>query len=293
VGRPLGAELPRDQGLHDFRGGAIICGDAKTKQRIDYLKNFGFADELTVVAPGINGKMNEMQAAFGLLELRYVDGAIARRRSLDTIYRQGLAGVPGVEVPALGDWQHNYGYFPIFVGPPYPLARDALYEQLKGKGHLRTALFYPLISEFPMYRGLPSAAPERLPVAHGIAERVLCLPLYRPHRRAGARRDRRGAERLSVLLLGRRAARAGHRAVRPARAHFAQDLALRLRTHAVRQRRAHRRFRRALRRRRRDRAGLLRARADRRASIGQYRDRTASRRADLRRGDAALVDGSG
>jgi dTDP-4-amino-4,6-dideoxygalactose transaminase len=161
-----------------FEGGAIICGDAKAKQRIDYLKNFGFADELTVVAPGINGKMNEMQAAFGLLELRYVGKAIARRGEIDSAYREGLNGVHGVEIPPLGGWEHNYGYFPIFVRPPYPLARDELYERLKQQGIFGRRYFYPLISDFPMYRGLASATPGNLPVARRIADSVLCLPLY-------------------------------------------------------------------------------------------------------------------
>lgn len=164
--------------FNTFEGGAIVSRDARMKQRIDYLKNFGFANETTVVAPGINGKMNEVQAAFGLLQLRYVDEAIARRKHLDGLYREGLAGVPGIGMPEMPDWRHNYAYFPIFVSAPYPLARDALYERLKADGIFPRRYFYPLITDFPMYRGLPSAAGDRLPVARRIASTVLCLPIY-------------------------------------------------------------------------------------------------------------------
>jgi dTDP-4-amino-4,6-dideoxygalactose transaminase len=162
-----------------FEGGAIICRDARLKKRIEYLKNFGFVDELTVVAPGINGKMNEFQAALGLLQLRHFEEAITKRRAIDALYREQLAGVPGLSCPDLPPGLHwNFAYFPILVGPEYPLTRDALYTRLKEHDiHVRR-YFYPLISEFPMYRGLPSARPESLPVARRTAERVLCLPIY-------------------------------------------------------------------------------------------------------------------
>lgn len=165
--------------FNTFEGGAIICPDAKTKQRIDYLKNFGFADEVSVVAPGINGKMNEVQAAFGLLQLRYVDAAISARQRIDERYRNALADVVGVSFLAPpADSTRNYSYFPILVDDAYPISRDALYQLLKEQGILSRRYFYPLISDMSMYRDLASAAPDRLPVAKNIADRVLCLPIY-------------------------------------------------------------------------------------------------------------------
>jgi dTDP-4-amino-4,6-dideoxygalactose transaminase len=165
--------------FNTFEGGAIICRDRKTKQRIDFLKNFGFADELTVVAPGINGKMNEFQAALGLLQLKYVDEAIARRREIDKIYRaklMGLAGIRLLEIPT--DCTMNFSYFPILVGPEFPLKRDDLYAKLKEHGVYSRRYFYPLISDAPMYRQLASAAADNLPVAKRIAAQILCLPIY-------------------------------------------------------------------------------------------------------------------
>lgn len=165
--------------FNTFEGGALICADDKTKQRVDFLKNFGHSGEVSVVAPGINGKMNEVQAAFGLLQLDHVDDAIARRRAIDARYRQGLDGVVGIRPLALPtDTVPNFGYFPIMVGPEYPLARDGLYARLRAAGVLARRYFYPLITEFPMYRGLPSAAPEGLPNAWEASRRILCLPIY-------------------------------------------------------------------------------------------------------------------
>lgn len=162
-----------------FEGGAIVCPDAKTKQRIDHLKNFGFVDETTVVAPGINGKMSEFNAALGLLQLNYIDEAIARRAAIDALYRKLLAGVPGLRcVNDNGETVRNYGYFPILIEPGYELSRDALYDKLKAHGYHARRYFYPLISDFPMYRGLPSARCENLPMATQIAKQVLCLPIY-------------------------------------------------------------------------------------------------------------------
>lgn len=162
-----------------FEGGAIICPDAKTKKRIDDLKNFGFADEVTVVAPGINGKMNEVQAAFGLLQLKHIDFAIRTRHEIDEYYRKSLDSVPGIFCPPLPvDASSNYSYFPILVGKEYPLSRDGLYEKLREYNIYSRRYFYPLISEFPMYSGLPSASPSNLPVAHKVSSTVLCLPIY-------------------------------------------------------------------------------------------------------------------
>ncbi|MEO6138030.1 MAG: DegT/DnrJ/EryC1/StrS family aminotransferase [Luteimonas sp.] len=165
--------------FNTFEGGAIICPDAKTKQRIDYLKNFGFVDEVTVVAAGINGKMNEVQAAFGLLQLDYVDRSIAARRDIHERYCAALGEVAGITLPIASlDATQNYSYFPILVGNGYPLTRDALYQKMRDHDILARRYFYPLISDFPMYRGLPSSARGNLPVAADIADRVLCLPIY-------------------------------------------------------------------------------------------------------------------
>ena len=165
--------------FNTFEGGALICRDAKTKQRVDFLKNFGHAGEVTVVAPGINGKMNELQAAFGLLQLKYIDEALARRRVIDGVYRELLHGVPGItslERPL--ETRSNYAYFPIFVNADYPESRDALYARLRRNGIHARRYFYPLMAEFPMYRGLASASIDRLPVALRVSREVLCLPIY-------------------------------------------------------------------------------------------------------------------
>lgn len=165
--------------FNTFEGGAIVCPDSKTKQRIDYLKNFGFYDEVTVMAPGINGKMNEVQAAFGLLQLKHVDAAIQRRRLIHDYYTKALDGTPGIRVlsgPA--DLQGNFSYFPILIDPDYPLTRDELYGQLRTHGIYARRYFYPLISDMPMYRALPSAAHENLPVARRLSSQVLCLPIF-------------------------------------------------------------------------------------------------------------------
>jgi dTDP-4-amino-4,6-dideoxygalactose transaminase len=165
--------------FNTFEGGAIICPDAKTKQRIDHLKNFGFVDELTVVAPGINGKMNEMQAAFGLLQLGSIDAAIEKRGAIDATYREALAGIPGIScIDPVGEARANYSYFPILVQPEYGMSRDALYQRMKDQNIFARRYFYPLITDFPMYRGLPTAAPSNLPNANRIAAQVLCLPIY-------------------------------------------------------------------------------------------------------------------
>jgi dTDP-4-amino-4,6-dideoxygalactose transaminase len=165
--------------FNTFEGGAIICPDAKTKQRIDHLKNFGFVDEVTVVAPGINGKMSEVNAAFGLLQLQHIDRALTRRREIDKRYREKLGCVRGVRIPAeVEGVEANYSYFPVLIGSDYPLSRDALYQELKDSNIFTRRYFYPLISDFPMYRGMPSAKRENLPVASDVSETVLCLPIY-------------------------------------------------------------------------------------------------------------------
>ena len=160
-------------------GGAIVCPDAKTKQRIDNLKNFGYMDEVTVVAPGINGKMSEMSAALGLLQLKDVDKALARRREIDAAYRKLLKDVKGIRcLQDAGEKVANHAYFPILVHDDFPVSRDALYQTLKNHNVHPRRYFYPLISDFPMYRGMPSARRDNLPVATDMAERILCLPIY-------------------------------------------------------------------------------------------------------------------
>ncbi|NOT64914.1 MAG: DegT/DnrJ/EryC1/StrS family aminotransferase [Methylotenera sp.] len=165
--------------FNTFEGGAIICPDAKTKQRIDHLKNFGFVDELTVVAPGINGKMSEFNAALGMLQLKYIDQALMCRKEIDESYRKLLKGVKGVRcVQEAGQAVANYSYFPILIDVDYPISRDALYQKLKDQGVFARRYFYPLITDFPMYRGMSSAHRDNLPMATDAAFKVLCLPIY-------------------------------------------------------------------------------------------------------------------
>jgi len=165
--------------FNTFEGGAIVCPDAKTKVRIDQLKNFGHVGEVTVVAPGINGKMSEFNAALGLLQLKYIAQALARRKVIDAAYREQLKGVKGIRcLKDAGEKIANYAYFPILVEADYSISRDDLYQKLKDHGIHPRRYFYPLISDFPMYRGLPSAHRENLPVATAVAQQVLCLPIY-------------------------------------------------------------------------------------------------------------------
>lgn len=165
--------------FNTIEGGAIICPDAKTKKRIDYLKNFGFADEVTVMAPGINGKMNEVQAAFGVLQLSHIDQALANRRVIYQRYHNALKNIPGLrlaQVPQDIDW--NQAYCPVFIDENFPCTRDELYSLLKEEGIFARRYFYPLISSFPMYRGLDSAKDDNLPIARSVADAVLCLPIH-------------------------------------------------------------------------------------------------------------------
>jgi dTDP-4-amino-4,6-dideoxygalactose transaminase len=165
--------------FNTFEGGAIVSPDAETKKHIDHLKNFGFVDEVTVVESGINGKMSEVNAAFGVLQLGYIDQAIQRRAEIDARYRDRLSKIDGIKcLPDSGEQRANYAYFPILIEASYPLSRDALYTKLREHNVYARRYFYPLISSFPMYRGLPTSSPENLPVANDIANRVLCLPIY-------------------------------------------------------------------------------------------------------------------
>jgi|SRR6185369_4804141 len=166
--------------FNTFEGGAIVSSDEKTKKRIDYLKNFGFKDEVTVVAPGINAKMNEVQAAFGLLQLKYIDKAIAKRHDIASIYRDELDKVEGLlMLHDIEGVRHNYSYFPVLIDElAYGFARDEVYDLFKENGIYARRYFYPLISSFPTYKGLPSASPANLPVAEKIGKQILCLPIY-------------------------------------------------------------------------------------------------------------------
>lgn len=166
--------------FNTIEGGALVMHDAQTKQRIDYLKNFGFAGETEVVAPGINSKMDEMRSAYGLLNLRQVDQAIEARHQVAIRYREALRDVEGItfwdDMPGV---RHNYSYFPIFVdAEKYGMTRDQLYFKLRDQGILGRRYFYPLISTFSTYRGLPSARRENLPMATKMAEEVICLPMH-------------------------------------------------------------------------------------------------------------------
>ncbi len=170
-----------------IEGGAMIMPNAETKRRIDDLKNFGFHDEVTVVAPGINSKMDEMRAAYGLLNLHYVDAAIAARKEVACRYVRALQGVPGITLFECEkqlllpeqDYEWNCSYFPILVdAEQYGMSRDDLYAKMRAQNVLGRRYFYPLISEFSTYRGLPSAAKENLPNAHRLASQVICLPMH-------------------------------------------------------------------------------------------------------------------
>lgn len=163
-----------------IEGGALVCHDPALKTRIDFLKNFGIADEETVVGPGINGKMNELQSAYGLLQLDMVREEIARRREVALAYREALRGVPGLsmqqDIPGV---EHNHAYFPVLIdAATFGMSRDRLHALLKRFRVTARKYFHPLCSHFPSYRALPSASPDRLPVAERIARSVLCLPIY-------------------------------------------------------------------------------------------------------------------
>jgi len=166
--------------FNTIEGGAIICHDEKTKKRIDFLKNFGFADEVTVVEPGINAKMNELQAAYGLVQLKHIDSYIEKRRTIAGIYREGLAEISGLRfIDDVTGVRHSYTYFPILIDrEAYGESRDDVYYRLRKHNIYGRRYFYPLISQFPPYRGLPSAKAENLPVATRVSEQIICLPIY-------------------------------------------------------------------------------------------------------------------
>lgn len=164
--------------FNTFEGGAIISKNLEMKKNIDRLKNFGFVDELTVVNSGINGKMSEFNAALGLLQLKYIDTEILKRKLIDSKYRDKLKNIKGID--CVGNFAKipNYSYFPIIVNDDYPLSRDQLYDKLKSNNIYSRRYFYPLISDFPMYKKYESAQHSNLPVARKIASTILCLPIY-------------------------------------------------------------------------------------------------------------------
>ena len=166
--------------FNTMEGGAIVCHDENTKKHIDYLKNFGFDGETTILAPGINSKMNEMQAALGIVQLKHHQKNIKKRKAISDLYRSHLSDIKGVSCLSEAEYTDpNYGYFPIFINEKeYGISRDELYEKLKQNNIFGRRYFYPLISEFPMYKTFDSSRKENLPVAHKMADMVICLPIY-------------------------------------------------------------------------------------------------------------------
>lgn len=162
-----------------LEGGAIVAPSLEMKERVDRSKNFGIVSETEVESVGINGKMNELQAAFGLLQLARIDAAIAARTAVAARYDVALEGVEGITpVPSSRQLRSNHSYYPVRVNSSFPLSRDVLYDRLKSQGIFTRRYFYPLISDLPMYQGLPSAALANLPSAHVAAREILCLPIY-------------------------------------------------------------------------------------------------------------------
>lgn len=163
-----------------IEGGAIVCKSAEMKRHIDDLKDFGFRDEVTVVAPGINAKMNEVQAAYGLINLKYVGEGIKKRKGLAKLYNKKLKYISGL---VLKDYKqdeadYNYGYYPVCIKSDALISRDELYQRLKENGILARKYFYPLISNLPTYRGLSSSSKNNLPYANIASSSILCLPLF-------------------------------------------------------------------------------------------------------------------
>ena len=165
--------------FNTFEGGLLVSRTKEMKQRVDHLKNFGFVDETTVIEPGMNGKMSEFNAMIGVHQLKYMPKIISARAERDQLYRGRLKNVEGIYCqPPIRQTVRNYAYFPIFVQDDFALSRDELYERLREQGIFGRRYFYPLISEFPMYRDLPSAAQHLLPAAYKASRSVICLPLY-------------------------------------------------------------------------------------------------------------------
>jgi dTDP-4-amino-4,6-dideoxygalactose transaminase len=165
--------------FNTFEGGAIICPDKRTKQRIDHLKNFGFVDEVTVTATGINGKMSEFNAALGLLQLKHINDNIENRKRCYIAYHEAIKSIPGISCMQIqSDLDYNYSYFPILIDSKYPISRDEVYNNLRNEGVYARRYFYPLITDFSMYRGLPSANPSNLVNAKAASNQIICLPMH-------------------------------------------------------------------------------------------------------------------
>lgn len=165
--------------FNTFEGGAIISHDLATKQKIDNLKNFGFVDEVTVTAAGINGKMSEINSAFGLLQLKHIDRYLDKRKKIYHLYLDKLSNIAGIKILAENkEITSNYSYFPILIGDEYPISRDKIYNKLKDNNIFARRYFYPLISDFPIYQGFPSADRGNLPFAVDAANRIICLPMH-------------------------------------------------------------------------------------------------------------------
>jgi len=166
--------------FHTFEGGAIVCHDEKIKKHIDYLKNFGYKNEVTVVREGINGKMNEAQAAMGMAQLKYIDQGIQKRKEIANYYNNKIRGISGVTILNIpNNVESNYGYYPIFINEKeYGKNRDELYAVFRQNGIFVRRYFYPLVSEFPVYNNLSSASRANLSTAIEVSNQVLCLPIY-------------------------------------------------------------------------------------------------------------------
>jgi dTDP-4-amino-4,6-dideoxygalactose transaminase len=165
--------------FNTLEGGAIICHDEKMKTRIDKLKNFGIVDEVTISDAGINGKMSEVNAAFGLLQLKYVDIALQKRKAVDELYRKQLSSIKGIKsVDKANGLENNFSYFPVLIEDSYPLSRDELYEKLKKEGVFARRYFYPLISDAEPFKKYGSADPSNLKIAQYTADKIMCLPIY-------------------------------------------------------------------------------------------------------------------
>jgi dTDP-4-amino-4,6-dideoxygalactose transaminase len=165
--------------FNTFEGGAIVCSDPELKKKIDFLRNFGFADETTVLHTGINGKMSELHAAIGLLQLKHMSSVLDLRRGVSDFYKLNLSGILGISfVPTPLDTSENHSYFPILVSDDFPIGREGLFAKLRENGIFARRYFYPLISEMPMYRDIPSSDRKNLPVSYSIANQILCLPIY-------------------------------------------------------------------------------------------------------------------
>lgn len=163
--------------FNTFEGGAVICGSAEAKSRIEHLRNFGLVGETEVIRPGLNGKMSEFNAAMGLVQLRHIDKAIAARQAMDRRYRAELAHIKGIKCLGGSAQQGNYSYFPVLITDDFPLSRDGLYARLAAQEIYTRRYFYPLLNDFAPYRELPTSA-DALPVARHASQRVLCLPIY-------------------------------------------------------------------------------------------------------------------